>query len=654
MLNDLLLLLFFTIVCVRIGRRLHLSNIVAYLSCGFLLGPSVLNLLTSYHEIELIAEFGIVFLMFSLGLEFSLNKLIKMSRAVFGVGALQVCVSFFLFYWVCQLFAMSWQQAFTVAGVLTMSSTAIVVKLLTDQQRLQSRTGRVTIAILLFQDLAVVPLLIIIPIIALPGLEGEIMMPLSVAFVKGALAFAVVISIGRWVLPRFFDEMASLRFDEVFILSTLFITILAAWFTQLLGLSMALGAFLAGMMLGESHYRHQISADIRPFKDILMAMFFISIGTLLQHEVLIDDFATLVLIVIGVLLAKTFTITLAALIMREKLSTALSVGIALAQMGEFGFILIALAAKYALLDAQLSSLLIATGVISMTLTPLLVKYSQNISRELLQHSTKALRLHKPLPGQFNKHTIICGYGRVGQIVSRFLKTESLPFIVLDRDPMRVKEARKGGEMVEFGDASSRDILLLAGIEKAKLLIITFDDVGRSLALLALIKALNPDVKVLVRTKNDSGLDKLKAAGATEVIPEVLEGSLMLVAHVLFLSGIPSRRILQRLDSERKINYQHLHGFYYGENSQSKKSEWHIEKLHAVTLPEDAPVLGSYVQEFHLSGVIIKSLHRKNGAEVVISEKVCFQAGDMVLLQGDKNRLLLAGEILLGKLHEPPI
>jgi CPA2 family monovalent cation:H+ antiporter-2 len=653
-LNDLLLLLFFAIVSVLIFKRLRLSNIVAYLFTGFVLGPSLFNLLHSYHEIELVAEFGIVFLMFSLGLEFSLNKLIQMSRAVFGIGALQVCASFFLFYWLCRLFDLSWQQAFTIAGVLTMSSTAIIVKVLSDQQRLESKTGRLAISILLFQDLAVIPFLIIIPIIAMPGLEGGIVTALSLAFVKGALAIAVILSIGRWLLPRFFDEMASMRFDEIFILSTLFVTILAAWFTQLLGLSMALGAFLAGIMLGESHYRHQLLADIRPFKDILMAIFFISIGTLLQYQVLLDDFGSLILIVIGVMLAKILTITLAAVIMREKLTTALGTGIALAQMGEFGFILVALASKYKLLDAQLSSLIIATGVISMTITPLLVKYSHHISRELLHHSAKAFRFQKTLPGQFTKHTIICGYGRVGQIVSRFLKNESLPFIVLDRDPMRVKEALEGGELIEFGDASRREILLLAGIEKANLLIITFDDLRRSMALLGLIRALNPSLKVLVRTKDDRGLDLLKAAGATEVIPEVLEGSLMLIAHVLFLSGVPSRRILQRLESERKIKYQHLHGFYYGQNSQRENNAWHIEQLHAVTLIAGAEVVGSCVQEFHLAGVIIKSVHRENGAEVMISEKVLFEVEDLVLLQGDKDRLQLAEKILLGKCYYVPV
>lgn len=647
-LADLLLLLFFAIISVIIFRWLHLSNIVAYLFTGFVLGPSLFNFLNSYHEIELIAEFGIVFLMFSLGLEFSLNKLIEMRRSVFGLGALQVIVSFFMFYFLSQLFDMSWQQSFTVAGILTMSSTAIIVKVFSDQQQLHSLRGRLAIAILLFQDLAVVPFLIIVPIIGMPQLEGGIIMPLIVAFIKGAFAVTVLLAIGRWVLPRFFDEMGKVRFDEIFILSNLFVTLLAAWFTQTLGLSMALGAFLAGMMLAESHYRHQLSADIRPFKDILMAIFFISIGSLLSFDILRDNLGLLLLMVVGMMLAKILTITFAALIMKEKLVTSLGVGIALAQMGEFGFILVALASKYELLGQELSSLLIATGVISMSLTPVLVKYSQKIPREVLHHYEKVFRVPKILPGQFSDHIIICGYGRVGQIVSRFLRSESLPFIVLDRDPMRVKEAREGGEKIEFGDASRREILLVAGIEKAKLLIITFNDLQRSLALLGLIRAINPDVKVLVRTKDDKGLDELYETGATEVVPEVLEGSLMLVAHVLFLSGMQREKIMQRLDCERRIKYQHLHGFYYGEDTQIDQNTWAIEQIHAVVLPASSKLIDSFAFLFHFNGVTIKSIHRQTGDEVSISEKTRFKGGDMVLLQGEKADLLKAEQALQEK------
>jgi len=653
-LTDLLLLLCCAIISVIIFRRLRLSNIVAYLFTGFVLGPSLFNLLNSYHEIELIAEFGIVFLMFSLGLEFSLNKLIEMRRSVFGLGALQVVASFFMFYFLSQLFAMSWQQSFTVAGILTMSSTAIIVKVLSDQQQLHSQRGKLAIAILLFQDLAVVPFLIIIPIIAMPVLEGDILSSLAFAFLKGAFAVATLLAIGRWVLPRFFDEMGKVRFDEIFILSNLFVSLLAAWFTQLLGLSMALGAFLAGMMLAESHYRHQLSADIRHFKDILMAIFFISIGTLLSFEIIRDNLWLLLMMVVGMMLAKTLTITIAALIMKEKLTTALGVGIALAQMGEFGFILVALASKYQLLGEDLSSLLIATGVISMSLTPVLVKYSQKLSREVLHHYEKIFRFQKTLPGQFSNHTIICGYGRVGQIVSRFLRTESLPFIVLDRDPMRVKEAREGGEQIEFGDASRREILLIAGIEKAKLLIITFNDLQRSLVLLGQIRAINPDVKVLVRTKNDKGLDDLHEAGATEVVPEVLEGSLMLVAHVLFLSGIPRKKIMQRLDCERRIKYQHLHGFYYGQDSQTERNVLSVDQIHAVVLPSSSKVIESYVLQFNFTGVSIKSVHRKTGVKVSLSDKTRFEGGDVVLLQGGKKELIKAEQVLIEKSYESPV
>lgn len=646
MLKDLLVLLFFAIVCVVIFRRLRLSNIVAYLFTGFVLGPSLLDFLNSYHEIELIAEFGIVFLMFSLGLEFSLDKLLSMRRSVFGVGALQVIVSFSLFYWLSHFFSLSWQQSFTVAGVLTMSSTAVIVKVLSDQQRLHSESSKLTIAILLFQDLAVVPFLIIIPIIAMPELEGRLLLELSFAFIKGAFAIVVLLAVGRWLLPYFFHEIAKVRFDEVFILSTLFISLLASVFTQYLGLSMALGAFLAGMMLAESHYRHQILSDIRPFKDILMAMFFVSIGTLLDAQILANNLSTLFILVLAVIAAKVLTITIAALCMKERFSTSLEVGIALAQMGEFGFILVALASKYGLLDDELASIILAAGVLSMSLTPLLVQYSQKISREVRHHSEKVFGFNKTLPGQHTDHIIICGYGRVGQIVSRFLKMESLPFIVLDRDPMRVREALEGGEKVEFGDASHRDILLVAGLIKAKLLIITFDDLQRSKALLDIIRPINPNIKVLVRTKNDEGLSQLKAAGATAVVPEVLEGGLMMVSHVLLLSGISHSKIMTRMDEERKAQYENLHGFYYGEVNQDKPCTWPVEKLHAVRIPSLSQIVGEPILSFKMQSVEIKNIHRKDGVNVEIDSKSYFESEDLVLLLGDKKNLKKAEEILI--------
>jgi len=641
MLQDLLILLLFAIINVIIFRKMKIPNIIAYLFTGFIIGPSLLDILRSYHDIQLIAEFGIVFLMFSLGLEFSINKLIGMRRAVFGIGALQVTVSFFLFYAINLALGMTWEQAFTISCVLTMSSTAIIIKVLTDRQQLHSTTGRLAVAILLFQDLAIVPFLIVIPIIAMPFTDASLLSSLTFSFLKGAFAIIVLLSVGRWILPKFFDEIATLRFDEIFTLSTLFIVLLAAAFTHILGLSMALGAFLAGMMLAESRYKHQLSSDIAPFKDILMAMFFITIGTLLNINVLSGNIVLLLSLVLGVIIAKALTITIAALMMKEKLNVSLPVGIALSQMGEFGFILLALAAKYTILDDEIISLLIATGVISMSLTPLLIKYSNKITRRVLHHSEKNLHIQKILPGQFYDHTIICGYGRVGQITSRFLKAESLPFIVLERDPLRVEEARKGGEKVEFGDASHRDILLIVGIENAKLVIITFDNLQRSLAMIAQIKAINSNLKILVRTKNDHGLSQLKEAGATEVIPEMFEGSLMIVAHMLYLSGIPRPKVLERLELERKIKYKHLQDFYYGQESLTTTNSRTNKHLHAIKLTDDAEILNTKILKYHFHPVTLKSLHRENGEEVVITKTTRFRIGDHLLLQGYKSDLLSA-------------
>ncbi|AGH81969.1 sodium/hydrogen exchanger [Psychromonas sp. CNPT3] len=636
MLTDLLLLLFSAIISVILLRRLRMSNIVAYLFAGFLLGPSLFNLIDYHQEIELIAEFGIVFLMFSLGLQFSVKTLIKMRRLVFGVGALQVFFSFSLFYLLSQFFAMTWQQSFTIAGILTMSSTAIIVKLLSDQQRLHSRAGKLSISILLFQDLAVVPFLITIPIIAMPMLPGELMYELLNAFMKGSFAVLVLLSIGRWILPKFFDEIGTLRFDEIFILSALFVTLCSAWFTQKLGLSMALGSFLAGMMLAESHYRHQISADIRPFKDILMAVFFISIGSLLDFNVLKDNVWLLLLLVFVLISAKIISISVAMLVMKERVNIALSVGISLAQMGEFGFILVALGSKYQILDASLSSLLIAAGVISMSLTPILVKYSQVISTGVLHHSEKVLRPKKILPGQYTDHTIICGYGRVGQTLCRFMRAQSLPFVVLDRDPVRIKDADKKGVKVDFGDANSADILLLCGIKSAKLLVITFDDLDKSLALLAQVRVLNSNVKVLVRTSNEIGCARLRAGGANYAIGEVLEGGLMLAAQVLFLSGTSRKNITAELEAERQRYGLPMSCFF--DKSHKPESERSMAPLYVMQLKHEDMLIGRRFNAKDFPHIDLQSWRCKKGACIEIATDDVFKEGDILLLSGNKTAI----------------
>ena len=257
----------------------------------------------------------------------------------------------------------------------------------------------------------------------------------------------------------------------------------------------------------------------------------------------------------------------------------------LSQVGEFGFVLLALAGKHQLISAQLSSIVVSAGVMSMAITPWLVKYSHSITVDLLHGSENLFKKRNPLPDQYTGHVIICGYGRVGQTIARFLSSEGIPYVALDRDPVRVKESCIGGDKVEFGDAGRREILLTVGITKAKLVILTFDNRQKALSLLSLIAILNPDAKVLVRTKDDSGLNELRSRGAAEVVPESLEGSLMLVSHVLMMSGVPISRIFKRMKAERDAHYQHLHGFYHGDTSDHQpEAGYDLEQLHAVYLP----------------------------------------------------------------------
>lgn len=648
MLLEFLLLLFLAVLNVAIFRRLYLPAILAYLFTGVIIGPVWLDLFSDFHGIELLAELGIVFLMFSLGLEFSLPKLLKMRHWVFGLGGAQVFICSVAFFYVALLCGLSWQQSLVVAGALSMSSTAIIIKQLTELRKLHTRRGKLAISVLLFQDLSVVPLLIVVPIIGQPEFVNvELGGQLMIALAKGLAAVCIILAVGKWVLPKVFHEVASARSDELFVMSTLLVALLASGLTLMLGLSMALGAFLAGMMLGESHYKHQLESDIRPFRDVLMGLFFVTIGMLFDLDVILQYWWQLLLLIAAVMVFKILLIAGLAKVMRVENSDALATGIMLCQVGEFGFVLVSLAGKYQILSAQVISIVLAIGVCSMAMTPWLVRHCRRMSLQLLQHDDRLLKRQKPLPGEFNEHVIICGYGRVGQTIARFLSDDNIAYVAIDRDPIRLTESVKGGDSVAFGDACRRDILLMLGVEKAKLVIITFDHKAKALSILACIQDINPDAKVLIRTKNDSAIAELKAGGATEVVPEVLEGSLMLVSHVLLMSGIPISRIIKKMQRERKNQYQHLHGFFHGETSENNL-EHRSRRLHAVELAEDADAVGKTVAELHFPHVTIQEVRRDkrdlltqfNPSELVL------QSGDLVLLCGESQAVDIAESTLL--------
>ena len=634
MYTDLLILLFAAVLLVAIFRRFGLPVILAYPIAGVLLGPHGLAVITGQSIMQTIAELGIVFLMFSLGLEFSLPKLLAMRYLVLGVGGLQVLLTSLLFFWFGWHLGLSLAQALVVGGTLALSSTAVVIKQLGEQKQLHTRRAQLGVSVLLFQDLAVVPLLVMIPILAEPQVQGSALAAeIAWAILKGSFALLSLLAVGKWLLPLLFHEVARARSDELFVLSALLVALLAAFMTYSLGLSMALGAFLAGMMLGESHYRHQLEVDIKPFRDVLMGLFFITIGMNMDWVLVAQAWWQVLLCVVVLVLCKSLLVLLAGRLMGERKRDSMAAGIMLSQVGEFGFVLLALALHHGLLDPQLVSRLIGIGIISIAMTPWLVTQAHSLARSLTDPALLTRSEVAQSGLSKSQHVIIAGFGRAGQTCARFLKLEEIPFLALDLDPERVSEAKQAGEQVAFGDASRRDILLAAGLLRARLVIITFDDRKRVEAMLALIRELAGELKVLVRTRDDSFLEQYKQAGAFEVIPESQEGALMLVSHLLVNCDIPLGRVIRRMEHERSSQYRFLHGFYWGDQSANNlEADQLLERLHPLMLHDQAWAVGREVRELPLDEVRIKEVQR--GDQMLEPrDELTLQAGDRLILFG---------------------
>ena len=639
---ELLAMLTSAVLIVWLFRRLHLPAILAYLVAGVLVGEHGLGLAQEHVNYEHFAELGIVFLLFTLGLEFSLPKLVAMRHLVVTVGSLQVTISLVLFLVVAMFLGQSFASSLTIGGILALSSTAIVIRQLSESGGMKKKSGQLSVAVLLFQDVAVVPLLIVIPLLAQGG-DSSFLLALLFALVKGVFVVSLLMFSGKWLLPRLFNLVAQVRTDELFVLTTLLVTLVASALTQWFGLSMALGAFLAGMMLGESQYKHQLEADIRPYRDILLGLFFVTVGMKLDINVVFSSPLTIILLLISFMAIKVVVIAILAIRAGESPKDAWAAGIMLAQMGEFGFVLIALASQVEVLPDDTASILLGTGVLSMAITPYMVAHARSwalwFSREK-QMDTKPLE-QLPKSASLNDHVIICGFGRIGQTVSRFLKQESIDFVAIDIDPLRATKARDAGENVLFGSSRQAELLHAAQLSKAKLVVIAFGEDKQSIDVIQKVRSLAPNVPILVRTRNDDQLDELHAAGANEVVPESLEGSLMLVSQVLSLTGVPFSRIVRRVQKERKNHYNHLHGFFQGEHTDmSPDAIDRIEFAHAILLTDDSFANGHSIASLKLDErrVIVVALRRDDIETEEPDPETVLQPQDTLIVRGKPRRV----------------
>ncbi len=638
-------------------RQLKLPPMLGYLVVGVVIGPNALALAQNSSGVRYLAEFGVVFLMFVIGLEFSLPKLRAMRRHVFGLGMSQVVLtvlittaaSLLLVLLLPTWWNVSWQIAVALGGIMAMSSTAIVIKLVAERLELESEHGKRVVGILLFQDLAVVPLLVLIP--ALGAAPEELLPALGLALIKAVVLLGVLLTGGQKLMRWWLTLVARQKSDELFMLNLLLITLGLAWLTEHAGLSLALGAFVAGMLISETEYKHQVETDIRPFHDVLLGLFFITIGMMLDWRLVFERWPLVLLLLTLSVSFKLALITGLTRAFGASMGVSLRTGLYLAQAGEFGLVLLTLAGQNNLVPPQLFNPILASMVLSMLTTPFVILYTNDIvarvvGSDWLMQSVQMTSIARKAINA-DKHVIICGYGRCGQNLARLLEAEGIPYMALDLDPDRVRQAAAAGDSVVFGDAARIQALLAAGLHRASAVVITYLDTASALKVLHHTQEQAVNVPVVVRTVDDLDLDKLRQAGATEVVPEAIEASLMLATHALALVGVPRRRVIRVVQEQRDARYNLLKGYFHGADDSSA-DEIENERLLSVSLPPAGRTVGKTLGSLALqaAGVRLVSLRRASGKPTPFNDDTVCQGGDTLVLSGKAPALALAEERLL--------
>ena len=647
----ILVLLISSVLAVALFRRLRLPAMLAYFLVGMALGPHTFGLLPDTEASREFAEFGIVFLMFSIGLEFSLPQLYAMRKKVLGLGGAQVFLTLAVVMTVGKLAGLDWPAAFVIGAALAMSSTAIVSKILAERVDLNSRHGRLSIGVLLFQDIAVVPVLVLIPALGLAG--ANLTDVLGMALLKAAGMLLFLFTIGKWLINPWFNVVAGQRSRELFVMNVLMVTLLLAFATKSAGLSYALGAFIAGMLISETKFRYQVESDIAPFRDILLGLFFISVGMLLNLQQIAANLGLVLLILLAFVLLKAAIVSLVIRLMQYEAGVAIRTGLILAQAGEFSFVILALGVEQHLVSGPALQLVLAAALLSMVLAPFMIQFNGRITRKLVssysRNSGQIVQDIDDASKHLHNHVIICGYGRSGQYLGRFLQEESIPFVALDIDPSRVLEAAAAGENVMFGDAARRVVLEAAGAARAKALIISYADNRAAMKILHIVQEKYPQLPVIVRTVDDSNMEALREAGATEVVPEILEGSLMLASHALMLLGVPLHRVVKRIRLFREARYQLFKGYFHGiSDAEDESLERQQVRLHSVIISPGSYAIGRRLVDMHLESfeVHIKSIRRPNSNGMVPSDESPLAEGDVIVLLGQPTGLSNAQNALL--------
>ena len=546
--QQFLVILGFSLFASILFRRLRMATIVAYIVVGAIIGPAAFGLIEEPAEFSFLAEFGVVFLLFTLGLEFSFKKMLAMRFTVFGVGGAQVAICTLIFTLTGLLWGTTWQSALLIAGALALSSTAIVTRELINNRQMHNLHGQLSIGVLLFQDLVAVLFLVLVPVLGQQQ-ETSLLASLGMAGFNTVVLLVLLLAAGRWILPIVYQEVARTRSEEIFLLTTLVIVLLAAWLTHSFHLSMALGGFVAGMMLGEGPFRYQIQSDIRPFRDLLLGLFFVTIGMSLDLSLLLQYWPRILFFTVCLLIIKSVVVSISVWALGYRRQDAITVGVNLAQAGEFGLALMALAMLNSAVPVDQASFISIIAIFSMVASPFLIRNAGRISRKFSGTANKGVN-HRPIKLDQTDHVIIGGFGRLGTTLAQFLEQNGIEYIAIDTDIDVVEKYRNEGRNIVYGDSHNPEILQHCHLAASRLVVLTFKSMSEGKAAISGIRQRNPQVPIIVRCLEHGGFEELISTGASRVFPELLESSLLISRQALELLHIDEQAIEQQIEDYR--------------------------------------------------------------------------------------------------------
>ncbi|WP_027126530.1 monovalent cation:proton antiporter family protein [Gelidibacter mesophilus] len=647
LLQDILILLVFSVVIVFVLQRLKLPSIIGFLLTGIVIGPYGLSLIEAVEQVETLSEVGVILLLFVIGMELSIKQLVSIKKTVFIGGFLQVGLTVGVAALVYHFLGNSWNESVFVGFLFSLSSTAIVLKTLQDRQEISAPHARNALAILIFQDIIVVPMMLVTPMIA--GESSDITMDILMLLVKSAIVVVLTYVSARYVVPRLMHAVAKTNSKELFLLVTITLCFAIAFLTAEIGLSLALGAFIAGLIISESEYSHQATSIILPFRELFTSFFFVSIGMLLDLSFFLSNIPIILLLVCIVLILKSSVAAIAVAILKYPTKTAILTGLALFQVGEFAFILSKIGIQYNLLTPQTNQYFLSVSIVSMILTPFVIIFSERIADKVLGVKRKlglkrdldASKIEEIVEPTLSNHLVIIGYGINGSNLAKAATASNIPFIVIETNAEIVKREKAKGLPIIFGDATNDHILETVHLSRARAAVVAISANTDTQNIIKNIRAISDSLYLVVRTRYVKETSELLALGADEVIPEEFETSIQIFEHILHNFLVPEGDIVQLIHKVRADNYQLFKGELKGPKTYrtSELADFNIRSLRMRS--DSNKILGKPLKELNLRalyGINILAIKRKDKLLESVQPDEIIKQGDIIYIQGDQSRV----------------